>query len=85
MRAKEHLVVKHLLHLFQVLAHRDAHALAVRHVDIHEHHIRSQFVNQPLGFACGRRRLQDVQQGAKPFNLTAEKVPAMDSSFTTRA
>ena len=34
-------------------------------------------MNQPLGFARGRRRLQDVQRGAKPFNLTAEKVTAM--------
>ncbi len=47
------------------------------HVDVHEHHIRRQFEDQPFRLARGCRNLQDIQRRTKPFNLTAEKVTAL--------
>jgi hypothetical protein len=47
------------------------------HVDVHEDHIRGQVFDQPFRLARTGSGLHDANGRTRPFNLSAQQVPAM--------
>jgi hypothetical protein len=50
---------------------------AMGHVDVHEDHIRGQVFDQPFRLARTGSGLHDPNGRTRPFNLSAQQVPAM--------